>query len=142
MPSDQKKNIAFTDLQKTWQESHVSEVPVFVNLCYKAVMEYEKNEPGFINQCAQALHDLVENSTLLQRHNFQEVLNLGEGAQKKISVDQPEHANAAYMLFALLCATIQQQLTLPEFAQLDTESIKTEKEHILALVEHHKKQIA
>ncbi len=142
MSSDQEITITFTDLQKTWQESHVSKVPVFVNRCYKAVLDNEKSQPGFINDCARKLYDLVEESALLDRNNFQEVLNLGEGAQKKISADKPEHLNAAHMLFALLCATIQQQLTLPEFAQLDAESIASEKAHILALVEHHKKQIA
>ena len=142
MPSDQEKTITFTDLQKSWQDSHVSKVPVFVNLCYKAAMDYEKARPGFINDCARTLHELIEESALLDRDNFQEVLNLGEGAQKKISGAQPEHANGAHLLFSLLCATIQQQLTLPEFAQLDADSIKSEKEHILALVEHHKKHIA
>lgn len=142
MSSDQEITITFPDLQKTWQENHVSRVPVFVNRCYKAIMDYEKSQPGFINDCARELHDLVEDSALLDRQNFQEVLNLGEAAQKKISAHQPEHLNGAHMLYALLCATIQQQLTLPEFAQLDAESIKSEKAHILALVEHHKKQIA
>ena len=142
MSSDLETSISYTDLQKSWKDSHVSKVPVFVNLCYKAAMEYEKIQPGFINDCAHSLHDLVEETALLERSNFQEVLNLGEGAQKKISGKQPEHLNGAHMLFALLCATIQQQLTLPEFAQLDAETAASEREHILALVEHHKKQIS
>ena len=135
MPSDLETSISYTDLQKSWKDSHVSKVPVFVNLCYKAAMEYEKIQPGFINDCAHSLHDLVEETALLERSSFQEVLNLGEGAQKKISGKQPEHLNGAHMLFALLCATIQQQLTLAEAAA-------SEREHILALVEHHKKQIS
>lgn len=142
MSSDPEITITFPDLQKTWQESHVSKVPVFVNRSYKAVLDNEKLHPGFINDCARKLHDLVEETALLERNKFQEVMNLGEAAQKKISTGAPEHLNAAYMLFALLCATIQQQLTLPEFAQLDADSIQSEKAHILALVEHHKKQIA
>jgi hypothetical protein len=142
MSSDEETTFCFTDLQKAWQDSHVSKVPVFVNRCYKTAIDYEKIQPGFINDCARSLHDLVEESALLDCYNFQEVLNLGEAAQKKISNDEPEHINGSHMLYALLCATIQQQLTLPEFAQLDTDSIQSTKEHILALVEHHKKQIS
>jgi len=142
MSSDQETSFSFTDLHKAWQDSHVSKVPVFVNRCYKTAIDYEKIQPGFINDCSRELHDLVEESALLERDVFHEVLNLGEEAQKKICNDEPEHVNGAHLLFALLCATIQQQLTLPEFAQLDTDSIESEKEHILALVEHHKKQIA
>ena len=68
------------------------------------------------------------------------MLGENENAQKKISPDREDYENGAWMMYVLLCATIQQEMALPEFRKLSEESIETEKSHILSLVEHHKKQ--
>jgi hypothetical protein len=142
MPANQKQIISYPDLSQAWQDSHVSKVPVFVNRCYKTAIDYETEQPGFINNWAQAFHELVEKFDPVSKYNFQEVLNLGEDTLKNISPDTDEHLNGAYMMLALLCSTLQQKLTLPEFAQLPPELIESELNHILALVEHHQKQLS
>jgi hypothetical protein len=141
MSTDAQQIISYSDLAKAWQDSHISKVPLFVNHCYKTAMAYEKNQPGFINEWAGAFYQLVEEFDPLSKYNFQEVLTLGEDSQKHITIDNAEHLNGAHMLLALLCATLQQKLTLPEFAQLPPDAIEAEMNHILALQQHHRKQL-
>ena len=140
MDSVSDLKIDFSDLLTVFLDKGPSEIPVFVNLSYKTALAIEKTDAGFIDQWAAAFHDILENSPVLSSNNVYDVLRENEDAQKRVSSDKPEHENGAWLMYVLLCTTIQQEMALPEFKKLSDESIETEKAHLLALDDHHRKK--
>ena len=143
--TDQTDNVpatSFVELLKLFQENHGSKLPVFVNLAYKTALEHKKQDPEFIRDWAETFTDILESSAILNSQSHHEALSHSREAEQEINPENDEVSNAAWFMMILLCTVIQQELTLPEFALLKSETIQAEKTNILALKELHEKQSA